>query len=56
MSNELVALAILSIACMFLLLAMIYQTCQVRELYKMFSAKVDADNYLKWEETKREER
>lgn len=43
MSDEIVAIAILVGSMTVLLLAMMHQTFQVRELYKMFAAKVDED-------------
>lgn len=54
--NELIMLGMFVSACSLVLLAMIHQTCQIRELYKMFAAKVDADNLnnLMWKETRDE--
>lgn len=43
MSNEYMAIAILTGLCTVVLWGMIYQTLQVRELYKMFAAKVEED-------------
>lgn len=55
--NEIIMLGMFITACALVLLAMIHQTCQIRELYKMFAAKVDADNIKtlnKWKETREE--
>lgn len=43
MSSEYMAIAILTGLCTVVLWGMIYQTLQVRELYKMFAAKVEED-------------
>lgn len=43
MSDEIMAIAILAGTCTVVLWAMIYQTFQVRELYKMFATKVEED-------------
>ncbi len=43
MSDEIMAVAILAGTCTVVLWAMIYQTFQVRELYKLFEAKVEED-------------
>lgn len=53
--NEIMMFGMFIIACSLVLLAMIHQTCQIRELYKMFAAKVDSDNLNHlWKETKEE--